>query len=376
VHIGLNLVYLVPGETGGTEVVARELVPELVSARPDARFTAFINREAAERGGFWDGLVEREIVPVHASNRLQWVRGEQQLLPRLAARAGVDLVHSLANTAPLRGDFKRVVTIHDLIHRIHPEAHFGIRALGMRVLVTAAARRSHVVIADSESTKQDLVRLVRLSPDKVDVAPLGVGDVGRVPSTPETELRSRLGLGAEQVIVLTVSAKRPHKNLVRLVEALAQIPIGRRPLLVLPGYPTPYEKELRERAAQLEIEADVLLLDWVSETDLAGLYAIARCSVFPSLYEGFGLPVLEAMAHGVPVACSDRGSLKEVAESAALLFDPERPAEIAAAIDRLITDEGEAARLREAGRERAARFTWRATAEATVRAYDRALKFS
>src|SRR5919109_5101546 len=122
-HVGLNLVYLVPGATGGTEVVARELVPELVSARPDARFTAFINREAAARDGFWNDIVESVTVPVRATNRLQWVRGEQQLLPRLAARAGVDLVHSLASTAPVWGAFRRVVTIHDLIYRIYPDAH-------------------------------------------------------------------------------------------------------------------------------------------------------------------------------------------------------------------------------------------------------------
>jgi glycosyltransferase involved in cell wall biosynthesis len=355
--------------------VARELVPELVSARPDIRFTAFINRETAAADGFWNDLVEHVTVPVHATNRFQWVRGEQQLLPRLAARAGVDLVHSLANTGPLRGSFKRVVTIHDLIHRVHPEAHFGARALGMRMLVTAAARRSHLVIADSESTKQDLVRLVRISASKIAVAPLGVGDAGKGPATPEEALRSRLELG-DRAIVLSASAKRPHKNLMRLIDAVAQIPAERRPVLVLPGYATPHEHELRARAAQLGIGSDVRFLDWVSDADLAGLYSISRCFAFPSLYEGFGLPVLEAMAHGVPVACSDRGSLKEVAESAALLFDPEQPSEIAAAIDRVITDDAEAERLREAGRERAARFTWRATAAATLRAYERALSRS
>jgi glycosyltransferase involved in cell wall biosynthesis len=374
-HIGLNLVYLVPGETGGTEVVARELVPELVSARPDVRFTAFINREAAAQKGLWNDVVESVTVPVRAGKRLQWVRGEQQLLPRLAARAGVDLVHSLANTGPVHGSFTRVVTIHDLIHRVYPETHFGPRALGMRMLVTAAARRSHLVIADSESTREDLVRLLGLSPDRIDVAPLGVGDPGAEARTPEAELRSRLALG-DRMIVLSVSAKRPHKNLLRLIDAIARIPAARRPLLVLPGYPTPHERDLRSRAAELGIETDVRLLDWVSDADLAGLYAAARCFAFPSLYEGFGLPVLEAMAHGVPVACSDRGSLREVASSAALLFDPEQPSEIAAAIDRLIGDEAEADRLRAAGREQAARFTWRATAAATLRAYERALSRS
>src|SRR5207248_7579969 len=139
-----NLVYLVPGETGGMEIYARELIPELVAAAPQARFTAFVNREAAgDRTAPWGQLIPAVTVPVHARNRLEWVRGEQQLLPRLAARAGVDLVHSLASTAPAHGRFRRVVTVHDLIYLIHPEAHGGLRARGMREVVPRAGRRSH-----------------------------------------------------------------------------------------------------------------------------------------------------------------------------------------------------------------------------------------
>ena len=105
-HVGLNLVYLVPGDTGGTETYAQELIPELVAAAPDVRFTAFVNREAAGQGGRpWGELIPAVTVPVNARNRAQWVRGEQQLLPRLAATAGVDLLHSLANTAPAWGRF-------------------------------------------------------------------------------------------------------------------------------------------------------------------------------------------------------------------------------------------------------------------------------
>src|ERR1700688_3560220 len=135
-HIGLNLIFLVPGETGGMEVYARELIQELVAQAPaDTRFTAFINREAAGAGdGPWGELIPAVTVPVNARNRGQWVLGEQVLLPRSAARAGVDLVHSLASTAPLRGRFRRVVTVHDLIYARFPDAHAGIRARGMRAL--------------------------------------------------------------------------------------------------------------------------------------------------------------------------------------------------------------------------------------------------
>src|SRR5437667_2634114 len=127
-HVGLNLIFLVPGETGGMEVAVRELIPELVAAAPEVRFTAFVNREASEtRDGPWGELVPAVTVPVRARRRVEWVRGEQQLLPRLARRAGVDVLHSLASTAPAWGPFARVVTIHDLIYRLHPEAHQGLR---------------------------------------------------------------------------------------------------------------------------------------------------------------------------------------------------------------------------------------------------------
>jgi glycosyltransferase involved in cell wall biosynthesis len=371
-HLGLNLVYLVPGETGGTEAYAREFIPALLAERPELRITAFVNREAAEAGGGpWGELVPAVTVPVRARRRAEWVAGEQLLLPRLAARAGVDLMHSLANTSPARGRYRRVVTVHDLIHRIHPEAHFGVAARAMGLLVRLAVARADRVIAPSTSSRDDLVRLLGTPAEKVDVVLQGHGDppasAGDAAGT-----RARLELG-ERPIVLSLSAMRPHKNLPRLLEAVATIPAERRPLLVLPGYATGHGEELRRRAAELGLEGDVRFPGWVSAEDLEGLYAAASVFVFPSLYEGFGAPVLEAMARGVPVACSPRGSLAEVAGDAARLFDPERPTEIAAAIEALLADPAEAERLRVAGRERAGRFTWAATARGTLAAYERAL---
>jgi glycosyltransferase involved in cell wall biosynthesis len=374
VRVGLNLVFLVPGETGGMETYARELIPRLLGVRPDLELTAFVNREAAEAGdGPWTGLVPSVVVPVRARSRIQWVRGEQQLLPRLAARQRVDLVHSLASTAPLWGPFRRVVTIHDLNYRLHPEAHFGLRALGMRVLVPLAARRSHRIIAISANTRDDLVRLLKVPHEKVDVVPQGVSVRGSADATPEPEIRRRYGLG-ERVIVLTVSAKRRHKNLMRLLDALALLPPQSRPLLVLPGYPTPHERQLQAHAADLGITDDTRFLGWLPARELEALYRAAACFVFPSLSEGFGLPVLEAMARDVPVACSDRGAVREVAGEAARLFDPADPAAIAAALRVVLGGASERNRLREAGRERVRRFTWEATARATAASYESAVE--
>ena len=373
VHVGLNLVFLVPGETGGMEVAASELIPALLSQAPaEMRFTAFINREASAAGVQWRDLLPTVTVPVHARNRVQWVLGEQSLLVALAARAGIDLVHSLASTAPLWGPFRRVVTIHDLIYARFPDAHSGLRDKGMRVLVPLAARRSDRVIADSHSTRGDLIEMLGLSPERIDVVPLGVAVQTRADAPAETETRARFELGDRRVL-LSLSAQRPHKNLASLIGALGEIAPERRPLLVIPGYRTWHERELRELAARAGVTDDVRFPGWISASEVEGLWAIADAYVFPSLYEGFGLPVLEAMARGVPVACSDASSLPEVAGDAALLFDPRSQSGIAEAVLRILEDEGLRERLRTLGRARAALFTWELTARRTLESYARAL---
>jgi glycosyltransferase involved in cell wall biosynthesis len=371
-HIGLNLIFLVPGETGGMEVAARELIPALVAQAPQMRFTAFVNREAAAANdGPWGELLPAVTVPVSARKRVQWVLGEQTLLPVMAARAGVQLMHSLASTAPLWGSFRRVVTVHDLIYARFPDAHAGIRDKGMRVLVPAGARRSDRVIADSQSTREDLIELLSIAPERIDVVPLGLGAVQRRAPLAERDVRARFDLG-ERRVVLSLSAKRPHKNLLVLLGALARLPSAERPVLVLPGYATGHETELRERAQALQIDADVRFPAWVSAEELEGLWALARAFVFPSLYEGFGLPVLEAMARGVPVACSSASSLGEVAGDAALLFDPGDEAAIALALGRLLGDPALAEELRARGLQRAREFTWERTARLTLESYARA----
>jgi glycosyltransferase involved in cell wall biosynthesis len=373
-HVGLNLVYLVPGESSGLETYARELIPALLRERTDLRVTAFISREASEAApGPWGELVSAVTVPVRARRRSEWVRGEQQFLPVLAKRARVDLVHSLASTAPAWGAFKRVVTIHDVIYRIYPEAHARWGALALRLLVPLAARRSHRIIVPSEATRKDLIRLLKVPAWKIEVVPNGLGTSPAARWVSGEELRRRYDLAARP-FVLTLSLKRPHKNLVRLLEALALIPSERRPILVLAGHATPYEQELRKCAARLGLAADTRFLGWVSEEELEGLYRSAACFVFPSLYEGFGLPVLEAMARGVPVASSDRGALCEVIDGAAVTFDPEQPLAIANAIERLLVEPAERDRLNRVGRANAARFTWAETARRTLRTYELALE--
>ena len=262
------------------------------------------------------------------------------------------------------------MTIHDLAYRLAPEAHLGLLGLGMRVLVPLAARTARTGSSSMpQARERTCAASCKVSPDKVDVVPLGLGSTPHPVIAPEHELRARLGAG-DRPIVLCVAAMRPHKNLARL----------RARGSADPGRPAPAAGAARlsdgargrscaDSPAELGVAGDVRFPGWVDASELEGLYAAAACFVFPSLIEGFGLPVLEAMARGVPVACSGRGSLSEVAGNAALLFDPESEPAIAAAIERLLSDRAEADRLAAAGRERARRFTWAATAAGTLAGY-------
>jgi glycosyltransferase involved in cell wall biosynthesis len=348
-HVGLDLLFLAPGGTGGMETYARALVPLLPAAFPEARFTVLAGREltAEWRERPWHPRIGLVALPVSSETRIV----------RTAAQQSV------------AGAPTRVVTMHDLIYLSHPETTTGLLARGLSLLAPAVAHRATRIIADSEATARELERLLGTDRAKVDVVPLGPGLKAGATPVPEAELRASLGLG-ELPLVLSVSARRPHKNLVRLIEAMGRVPGA---ALVLPGYSSAFEDELRAVARRVGAEDRVHLCGWTSDAQLEGLYAAATCMAFPSLAEGFGLPVLEAMVRGVPVACSAVSALPEVAGDAALLFDPLSVDAIAAAVSHLLEDAALRARLVQRGYIRAAGFTWEHTAQGTVASYRRAL---
>jgi glycosyltransferase involved in cell wall biosynthesis len=183
------------------------------------------------------------------------------------------------------------------------------------------------------------------------------------------ETRARFALGSRRVL-LSLSAKRPHKNLAALIDALAMLPSSVRPILVLPGYPTRHEQELRERAAAKRVAEDVRFAGWLSGAEIEGLWAVAEVFVLPSLYEGFGLPVLEAMARRTPVIASNRSSIPEVARDAAILLDPEDVEALGDAMRRFASEPGLRAELTERGAEVVTSFSWDETARLTIAAYE------
>jgi glycosyltransferase involved in cell wall biosynthesis len=317
----------------------------------------------------WGEGVQVVELPVRAVSRGRRVLAEQTALPLAVRRARIDLLHNVFTTAPALPGKPQVTTILDLIYKRFPDAHAGLLAQGMRMLVPLSAKRSKRIIAISEATKSDVVSFLGVDPSRVDVTYLAPGFSGADPE-PEAALRERHSLG-DAPIVLSVSAHRPHKNLERLIDAIAVI---ERPfVLVVPGYETPWESELAAHVRRRGVQERVRLLGWLGDAELEGLYSSATCMAFPSLAEGFGLPVLEAMARGLPVACSNTTSLPEVAGDAALYFDPLDLPAMTGVIERLLGDGDLRDRLAGAGREQASQFTWERTAEGTLRSYERAL---
>ncbi len=317
-HVGLNMLHLVPGETGGSELYARHLVPALLEAggatltllAPSAAVPSLLAEP-------WGRDVELVGIPVEARSRVRRALAEQTRL----RRPGIDLLHNLFTTAPAFPAVPQVTTILDVIYKRFPETHAGLRARGLALLTWISARRSRRIIAISEAAKSDIVQFLGVPSERVDVTypgpalPLGELDPASV--------RASLDLG-EAPIVLTVSGR-------------------------------------------------IRFTGWLEDEVLDALFWASTCFVFPSLAEGFGLPVLDALARGVPVATSNASSLPEVGGDAVIYFDPTNTGAMTNAITSLLENEELRKRLRAAGPSRAAEFSWSQTAEATLASYRRTL---
>lgn len=361
-HVGLNLVYLQP-DSGGSGTYARELIRALRVVEPETRITAWVGQGAPDVDWPVDWVrlpVKSSGSPVHVPVELFWLGLD-------ARRRGIDVVHGLAYATPvIAPGVATLVTILDLTWKHHPEAATWLARRMFGLLSPLCGRSADRVVAISETAKADLVATLGLDAGKIDVTPLGVSAAPNAAPRPEAEVRAELGLGAAPVL-LSVAQMSRHKNLEAIVDALPELDGA---VAVLCGRRTDYTDELIARAAARGVADRLVVPGFVDDATLEGLYALADAFVLPSLMEGFGLPVLEAMRRGAPVACSNVSSLPEVAGDAAALFDPRSPAALVAAVAR-VRSEREAFVAR--GRERAAAFTWEATARATLAAYRRAI---
>jgi glycosyltransferase involved in cell wall biosynthesis len=369
-RVGLNLLYLVPGEVGGSEIHARMLLGAIRALEPELELIVYSAPEAIDslRSESWADAVVFTKGPVRSRSKPLRVGSEITWLPLRAKRDRVQLLHSVGTTSPPFCRLPCVVTIHDLIYHHFPETFPATSRIGLRLLVPAGARRADRMIAISEAVKRDLIETLGVDPARIDVVHNGFGFDGEVDPAPEAELRDRYGLG-QASIVLTVSPALRHKNLGRLIEAFAGLTPERPATLVVVGHGGLEQETLRARARELAIEDRLVFTGWVEERDLEGLYEAASLFVYPSLFEGFGMPILEAMRRGLPVACSNTSSLPEVAGDAAELFDPYDPRAIAAAMRRLLDDDERRAELVTRGDRRYRLFTWERSARGTLDVY-------
>lgn len=374
-HVGLNLLYLLPGVVGGTETYARCLIDELAALAADSgdRYTAFLNRES---DGLLDDVpgVESVACDVAATSRARRYLFEQTRLPRLLRRHGVDVVHSLGYVGPWYPRVPHVVTIHDLIHVGFADHMPRSRRVVLQVAVRGVARRADRIVTVSESSRRQIVDdLPGVAPKLVVVheAPRP----GLRPAEDDAEVAAdrdvlaRYGVGDRYVVAF--SSKSPSKNVPRLVEAMATL-TDLPWQLVLVGH-VPDSGEVAAAIAAAGLGERIVTTGYVPDAHVGPLLRNAAVFAFPSLYEGFGLPILDAQAVGVPVACSNVASLPEVAGDGAELFDPTDPTDMAAAIGRLLSDAAVAGDLVVRGRANVARYSWRRAAEETTAVYRAAI---
>ena len=316
-----------------------------------------------------------ELVPAPAS---VFSAKQQFLIPHLARRHRIDLYHSPCYIMPYVMPCPTLATIHDLIPCVYPQS---LSTPGLRWLFALLTRltewRTTCILVDAESTRHDLMRIMHADPERIVAIPLATDRAFRpYPKADIAGTRQRLGLQTPYVLYL--GSNKPHKNLVQLVCAWAKMPasIRTQATLVIAGQEDPRFPETRETVQRLGLGSEIRCLGAVSSKDVPLLYAGAHCLAFPSLYEGFGLPVLEAMACGTPVACSNRSSLPEIVGDSALTFDPEDSDTIRDALVRLLTDPDLHRRLSRAGLQRAKDYTWQRTASETLGVYRQAVTSS
>jgi len=357
-RIGVNALYLIPGRVGGTEIYLRSLMIALAEIDSENQYVVFTNRETGPdlvpaRSNF-------QCVPtsIGASFRPARILREQIDLPLAAARRHLDVLFNPGFTAPIFCPCASVTVFHDLQHKRRPELFRWFDLPFWRILLYASAYRSTHLLAISEATRADLLHFYKIAPEKVTVAPLGVDpvffDVGE---------HRRLA----DPYILAVSTLHPHKNLDGLMRAFAEFrktrPEFRLIIVGLRGFYAPALEKLR---TSLGLSEAVRFTGWIPRAELYDLFAGAAAFIYPSTFEGFGLPVLEALAAGIPAACSRIEPLSSMAGPAALQFDPRDPSAILEAMVRITSEDVLRARLSAEGPIRAKEFSWERTARLTL----------
>src|SRR5450432_411178 len=358
-RIGVNALYLIPGCVGGTEIYLRALLQALSEIDSINRYFIFTNRETGSDLVPAAPNFTHVPQPVRAVGRPARLLWEQTALPLAALRLQLDVLLNPGFTAPLWSPCPQVTVFHDLQHKRHPEYFRWFDLPFWEFFLFWSAQVSQCVLADSEATARDLRAWYRLPERKLRVVPLGV-------DAAFFDLAARRH---PEPFLLAVSTLHPHKNLDGLLRAFAEFrPAHSEFRLVVCGIHGFFSAQLHSLRDSLGLAGAVDFPGWIPRAELLELYARAWAFIYPSFFEGFGLPVLEALAAGVPTACSEIEPLSGIASGAALKFNPADPHALAQAMHRITTGEPLRKRLAAEGPERAAQFSWRATAEGTLAA--------
>ncbi len=372
-HVGINGQLLSGSQSyrsAGVSGYIGQLLAHLPAAAPDLRLTAYVPGGAQVAGGV--ALQRSEGWDTRSPwRRILW---EQLAVPELVRRQGLDLWHATVNVAPVAGRCPAVVTVHDLSFLRYPEAFPVLQRLYLRTQVLRSLRAARRVIAVSAATGQDVMALAGLPAERIDVVPNGVDAAfGVAPAAEVAAFRARRGL--PERYILHLGTLEPRKNLVRLVRAFGRVRVADLAdvKLVLAGGKGWDYANIYQEVSRLGLEAEVVFAGYVADEELPWWYRGAAVFAYPSLMEGFGLPVLEAMACGVPVVTSNVSALPEVAGEAALLVDPTDEEALAEALRAVLSDGGLARELGVEGRRRAVRYRWERTAEETAAVYRRGL---
>lgn len=364
-NIGINAA-LLGSAAGGVETYVRNLIRALALIDAGHDYTLFLKSPLAP--GTLPGAERmRQVVVQQGEGRLRLPLA----FSRAVASTHVDVMHEQA-TAPFLFGAPLVVTIHDLYHEHFPQEFSARQLLKSRAIVALTARRAAAIVADSEFSKRDIVRCCRVPPAKVVVAHLAPDPMFQPLHDPARLAAVRARYDTGERFMLYAGTLKPNKNLPRLVEAFVRLRRAGRTQhrLVLAGPKVSWlHDDLAAPARAAGLAGELIFTGRIPDDDLVALYNAAEVFVHPSLFEGFGLPPLEAMACGTPVITSPTASTPEVVGDAAVLVDPLDVEAIAGAMATVLDDPALRARLSEQGRERAATFSWEHTARTVLGVY-------
>lgn len=374
--IALDLTQI-PVKKTGAGIYARHLVKEIATTDlidKGMEFYFFAQDDDVEWQEIITGNPACRLININSGrfrNLFLRVLFEQLILPRQCRKLNIDLIYSFHYTIPLFTGIKRAVIFHDMTFYLFPHLHQFIRRFYFKMLIPLALKKSDCITTVSQSTKNDILkRFKKIDPAKIAVIPLGVEPVSSGPAPGASdEILKGIGLRSRQYF-LFVGTLEPRKNITGIIDAYHHLTVTTQRAkdfkLVITGGKGWFYDSIFHKVKSYGLEGAVVFTGYVEDLIKHTLLEHAFMFIYPSFYEGFGLPVLEAMAHGIPSITGNISSLPEVAGDAALITDPHRWQDIAEAVDRLLVDKKLYQTLAEKGPERAGLFSWKRNAQTTL----------